>query len=145
MALTALLVHAQQNDQYFTSDEGVAIKGYDVVAYHTQNKAVKGSAKNMAEYDGAKWYFSSKEHAKMFKANPDKYLPRYGGYCAFAMAKKNARVPVDPETFTMMNGELYLFFNGETSEGQMMNTKPMWDGKEDELKPMADENWSKMQ
>jgi len=62
------------------SDEGIAIKGYDPVAYFTMSKPVKGSDQYTYEWNGAKWLFSSREHLDLFTANPEKYAPQYGGY-----------------------------------------------------------------
>ena len=59
---------------------GIAIKGYDTVAYHTENRAVKGKNDFSHEWNDAKWLFASKEHLEMFKGNPEKFAPQYGGY-----------------------------------------------------------------
>ena len=99
------------NKKHFNLDDGLAIKGYDPVAYFTSNKAVKGS-KDLAVYSqGATYYFSSAANKELFKANPSKYLPEYGGWCAYAMGAKGEKVNIDPETFKIVNGKLYLFYN----------------------------------
>ena len=87
-----------------------AIYGYDTVAYFTENKAVKGEDKITSEYKGATWYFSSTEHKAMFDAEPDKYAPQYGGYCAYAMSKGRF-VGVDEDAFTIYNDKLYLNYS----------------------------------
>ena len=94
-----------------TNDAGVAIGGYDVVAYFTQNVAIRGSKKHGFTHNGTTFYFSSEDHKKQFAENPTQYLPQYGGHCAFAMAVGNGKVPSDPETFKLYDGQLYLFFN----------------------------------
>jgi len=68
--------------------DGAAILGYDAVAYFTDNKPAKGNPKFQSEYEGVKYFFASAEHKVLFDANPAKYEPQYGGYCAFAVAKK---------------------------------------------------------
>lgn len=87
-----------------------AIYGYDTVAYFTQNKAVKGKDEFMSNYKGAEWYFSSAEHKAMFDADPEKYAPQYGGYCAYAMSRGRF-VGVDEDAFTIYNGKLYLNYS----------------------------------
>ena len=66
-----------------------AIKGYDTVAYFTENKAVEGQAAFSTDYQGAKWLFSSQENLDLFIADPEKYAPQYGGYCAYAVAQNS--------------------------------------------------------
>ena len=89
---------------------GVAINGYDTVAYFTQNKPVKGSDSFTTSYQGATWKFASKEHLELFKAEPVKYAPQYGGYCAYGVAQ-GYLVSVEPEQFTILNGKLYLNYD----------------------------------
>jgi len=131
-----------QQSVYVNSD-GVAVNGFDVVAYFTQNEALRGSQKYEAEYNGAKFWFTSEEHRNMFRENPEKYAPQYGGYCAFAMAMKNATVPSDPGTFKLYNGKLYLFFN-DYYEGTPFNTIIPWNANEANMKQKADANWAQM-
>lgn len=64
--------------------DGVAIQGYDPVAYFTEGKPVQGTQEYASEWMGARWYFSSEENRDLFALNPEKYAPRFGGYCAFA-------------------------------------------------------------
>lgn len=88
----------------------VAIDGYDTVAYWTENKAVEGEKKFTYEYKDAKWRFASQENLDLFAANPQKYLPQYGGYCAWAMSDDRL-ASVDGEAWTMYEGKLYLNYN----------------------------------
>lgn len=92
---------------------GKAIEGYDAVAYHTQKKAVKGSKTHSYKWKGANWYFSSAAHLDLFKQDPNKYAPQYGGYCAWAAAK-NKLADTDPEVWDIYNGKLYLNYNTKT-------------------------------
>ncbi|MEP7256452.1 MAG: YHS domain-containing (seleno)protein [Ferruginibacter sp.] len=125
--------------KHFNLDDGIAISGYDPVAYFTQNKAVKGK-KDMAIYhQGVTYYFSSAGNKEAFKANPSKYEPEYGGWCAYAMGEKGEKVSVDPETFKIVGGKLYLFYNRFFS-----NTLKDWNKNEASLKAKADTNWPKL-
>ena len=99
---------AQQTD--YNTKKGAVASGYDVVAYFS-NQVKKGNKKYTANYDGAKFRFSSEENLKLFKENPDKYIPQYGGYCAYAIAEKNKKMYIDPEVYEIRDGKLYLFYN----------------------------------
>ncbi len=92
----------------FFSNE--AIKGYDTVAYFTEGKPVKGKADFSTEYEGAKWLFSSEENLMLFKEDPTKYAPQYGGYCAYAVSQGKT-ASIKPELFTVHEGKLYLNYN----------------------------------
>ena len=83
------------------------ISGYDPVAYFTDGKATKGNGYHVAEYKGVTYAFASEEHQEMFEANPEKYLPAYGGYCAYGVAVGKKFV-VDPEVWKIVDGKLYL-------------------------------------
>lgn len=131
---------AQEKSQCFIDDHNVAINGYDAVSYFTDNKPVKGSEKYKVTFDNAIFHFSSQKHKELFKKNPMKYMPQYGGYCAFGMAAKNMKIPTNPETFEVVDGKLFLFFN-DKYKGKIMNTKPMWDKDEKKMQKMADANW----
>jgi YHS domain-containing protein len=93
---------------YINLDEsGLANQGYDVVAYHTDNKALKGDPKFTEWFHGAKYLFTSSEHQELFRNEPKKYLPQYGGFCAYAMSLGKVR-PVDPKIFSIESGRLML-------------------------------------
>tara|TARA_B100001750_G_C15273590_1_gene478804 strand:+ start:188 stop:658 length:471 start_codon:yes stop_codon:yes gene_type:complete len=134
---TSLSIFAQ-NDNYNTK-KGYVAEGYDVVSYF-KNKPVEGKKAYTATYDGAKFKFSSQEHLDEFNSNPKKYTPQYGGYCAYAIGKSGEKVSIDPETYEIRDGKLYLFYN---SWG--VNTLNKWnkEGAED-LKTKADNNWKKI-
>jgi len=109
MMIVSFFGQAKQ-DVYTSFASSTAIKGYDPVAYFTQDKAVKGSDDFSFEYKEVTWLFSSQEHLEMFKATPEKYEPQYGGYCAFAMAN-GSKVKVNPKSFTVLEGKLYLNYS----------------------------------
>ncbi|MBF2709873.1 YHS domain-containing (seleno)protein [Flavobacterium soyangense] len=114
--------------------------GYDVVSYFTVNKAVKGDKKFAVEYNGANYYFASAKDQKAFKANPTKFLPQCDGYCAWGVAEKNVKFPVNPETFKVVNGKLYLFFNGDF-KGAPFNTLNEWNKDEKKQLDKLDAAW----
>jgi YHS domain-containing protein len=89
-----------------------AINGYDTVAYFTDNKPVKGLDAFATEWMGAKWKFASQTHLDLFKANPAKYAPQYGGYCAYGVTQGHL-VKVEPEQFTLRDGKLYLNYDAD--------------------------------
>ncbi len=95
--------------EYFETD-GVAIHGYDPIAYFAEMKPVKGSAEFRAEYQGSIFYFSTASNRDTFTADPDKFAPQYGGYCAFGMAK-GYKAAIDPAAFTVVDSKLYLNYS----------------------------------
>jgi len=141
IALFSNFASAQNVDPI--NKEGVANGGYDVVSYFSANKANKGSSKFAVEQNGAKYYFASAKNQKAFKANPKKYLPVCDGYCAWGVAEKQTKFPVNPETFKIINGKLYLFFNGDFN-GNPFNTLPEWNKDEKKLLKNIDAAWIKV-
>lgn len=89
---------------------GIAIRGYDTVSYFTQGKPVEGSDSYTTEWSGATWKFSSQENLDLFIAEPEKYAPQYGGYCAYGVAQGNL-VKIEPEQWTILDDKLYLNYN----------------------------------
>jgi YHS domain-containing protein len=98
-----------------TDSNGVAIKGYDPVAYFTMDKPVKGNNDFEHEWKGVKWRFSTKNHMKLFIKDPDKYAPRYGGYCAYGVAV-DALFDIQPEAWSIVDSKLYLNKNLDVRE-----------------------------
>jgi YHS domain-containing protein len=90
-----------------TNDDGVIMEGYDPVAYFTDKKPIKGSSQFSARYNGATYYFTSQEHADMFKEHPEMFAPLYGSFCGYAMAFARRR-PVNPEYWNIVDGHLIL-------------------------------------
>jgi len=123
-----------------TNENKLANKGYDIVNYFTTNTAQQGSIEFSTVNDGATYYFINAENLKSFKANPIKYLPQFDGYCAFAVAKMNKKVPVNPETFRIDDGKLYLFYN-DFWEGKPFNTIVPWLNNESEMQKLTETNW----
>jgi YHS domain-containing protein len=90
---------------------GVAIMGYDPVAYFTDNRAVKGSEKYSYVWLGTPWHFASREHQDMFASEPIKYAPQYGGYCAGEVVAGSVTIDIDPNAFKIIDGKLYLIYD----------------------------------
>jgi YHS domain-containing protein len=120
----------------FNLEKGVAIQGYDPVAYFTQNKAVKGNRQYSAFADGVTYNFSNAANKELFIKDYKKYEPQYGGWCAYAMGATNEKVEIDPETFKIADGKLFLFYHSWVN-----NTLNKWNKDEMNLKAKADKNW----
>ena len=110
----------------------LAIDGYDVVAYFNQGEARRGSPEFEHKWQGAKWFFSSRENKTAFVANPEQFVPQYGGYCAYAVARGNT-ARVDPQAWRVVDGKLYLNFNADI--------KKRWEKKMKQYIEQADKNW----
>ena len=139
MALSTTQVNAQtevRKKEFNVAKNGLAIEGYDPVAYFTLGKAEKGTKDNAVIADGIVYYFSSVQTKELFKANYKKYEPKYGGWCAYAMGATKEKVEIDPETFKIINGELYLFYHTWVN-----NTLTKWNKDEVALKAKAELSW----
>jgi YHS domain-containing protein len=124
--------------KHLNLDNGVALNGFDPVTYFNSKEPSEGTKKFALVHDGATYYFLSAENREKFKTDPGKFLPAYGGWCAYAMGDTGEKVEVDPETFKIINGKLYLFYNKFFT-----NTLTSWNKNETKLKIKADENWKK--
>ncbi|TDE29256.1 YHS domain protein [Flavobacterium ranwuense] len=124
---------------HFNLEKKVAIQGYDPVAYFKQGKAVKGKKEISVSQEGVVYYFSMPVNKEYFLKNPSNFEPQYGGWCAFAMGDSNEKVSVNPETFKISNGKLYLFYNAFFN-----NTLKSWNKEESGLMMKADANWNKI-
>lgn len=115
---------------------GVAIMGYDTVAYFTDGRAVKGTEEFSYEWLGTPWHFASRKHMEMFQSEPVEYAPQYGGYCAGEVAGSGTvTVNIDPEAFKIVDGKLYLTYDKVHTDGFAANAS--------EEVPKADANWPK--
>lgn len=124
---------------HFNVENKLGIQGYDPVAYFKQGKAVKGKKEFSASYQGVVYYFANESDKAAFLKNPTAYEPQYGGWCAFAMGDYGEKVEIDPETFKILDGKLYLFYNKF-----LTNTLKSWNKNETKLKKNADANWEKL-
>jgi len=114
---------------------GVILSGHDAVAYFTMNKPVKGYAGISAVHDGAIYHFSSEANRETFNANPAKYAPQYGGFCAYGAAI-GAKFPIDPTVFAIVDDKLYV--------NNSANVSKLWTAKQDQAITLADKKWSKI-
>lgn len=97
--------------QINVSPGGIAIDGHDPVAYFTLDKAAPGDAEITATHKGATYRFVSLDNKALFEADPERYAPQYGGYCAYG-ASQGYNAPVEADKFTIVDGKLYLNYNG---------------------------------
>lgn len=98
-----------------TDDKGLAMQGYDPVAYFTDGEPRKGVPKYTIEHDGARYYFASADHLQKFKAHPEAYLPRFGGFCAMGTAMGH-KFEGDPNVWKVVDKKLYLNFNPDVGK-----------------------------
>lgn len=119
------------------NDAGVAIDGYDPVSYFVGDHPIPGNPNISSTVEGATYYFATEENKAKFEADPVAYIPQYGGFCAVAVSEGKT-FPVDPETYKVSDGKLYLFYNGELG-----NTKPQWEEDETTRQANADRHWAK--
>jgi YHS domain-containing protein len=128
----AALVEAKEKTLVDADANGVVLHGYDPVAYFTGNAAMKGDARYKATYKGATYYFASDVNRKLFKKDPAKYAPQYGGYCAMAVSMGQIE-DADPKMFTIHNDKLLVQRNEKAH--QMFLSNP------DMLHQKADQQW----
>lgn len=129
---------AKRTKQFNVDKSNLAIDGYDPVSYFTTSKAAKGKSNIASIYEGITYRFASEQNRALFNANPAKYEPQFGGWCAYAMGENGEKVSINPETFKIVNGKLYLFYNKFFN-----NTLKSWNENENELKQKAEKNWTK--
>lgn len=115
--------------------DGLAIEGYDAVAYQTAENALRGNPQYEFIWNGAKWLFVSRENQERFASDPEKYAPQYGGYCAWSVSQDKV-MKADPEVWKIVDGKLYLI--------QSNMVKEVWEKSEPELIEKSNENWIKM-
>lgn len=119
----------------------VALDGYDLVAYVMDQEAIRGKEENKISYQGLDYYFIRPSYRDEFLQHPEKYLPAYGGYCGYEVAKNTKRVASDPKLWIIQEGQLILFSDDETLNGKH---KTDWVVKRRLLKQEADANWTSM-
>lgn len=127
---------SKAQDKHQNLDNNIAIQGYDPVAYFI-SEPTEGNEDISAEYKGAVYYFLSEENKRLFLKNPSKYEPQYGGYCAYAIGENGEKVSINPKTFKIIEGKLYLFYNAYFN-----NTLKSWNKDEKRLKAQAEDNWN---
>lgn len=135
--LLSTTTHAQQDDsRFYDYGNGLGVDGYDVVAYFTRNKALKGKAKHQSEFGGRTWRFANAKHKQQFDAEPEKYLPVYGGHCAYG-ASKGYLVRGEPKAWTVHKDKLYLNYS--------IAVRNTWKRNIDGNITRANRHWTKLQ
>ena len=128
--LSASASYAQHSEIF--APEGKAIKGYDVVAFFKESKPVEGADSLVYKYRQADWLFASRANLEAFKAEPEKFVPQYGGYCAYGTSEGH-KAPTQAETWTIVDDKLYFNYN--------MKVKNNWSKKREERIEKADIQW----
>ncbi len=124
--------------------DSLAINGYDLIEYFINNKAIKGSSKFQYKYQGIKYIFLNEKNKSSFIENPQKYLPQYGGYCAYGLAMDSGidgnppgKYSINPETFKIIDNKLYLFYNFDG-----INALKAWEQNERESLEKSKKRWN---
>lgn len=118
------------------TEQGIAIDGFDAVAYHTEGAAKKGVENLQVTWAGATWYFATFDNRQAFSGDPEKYAPQYGGYDAYGMAINGATQPATPELWTMEDNKLFLFHSGQT--------RKRWQGNSTGNQVEANIHWTRI-
>ena len=128
-------------ERYDTLGLGVALGGFDPVAYFPEGggKPAKGFVQRDLKHDGVTYRFATDANRDHFRANPDKYIPAFNGWCAWAMAELNAKVDVEPTAYEIYNGKLYVFYDHAD-----LNTRDMWLKDPKGMVARANTNWKKL-
>ncbi len=133
--LCTFYVKAQMSE--FNTKKGYVAEGYDVVSYFNEKAPILGNKKYQAIFEKAAFKFASAKNLELFKANPQKYIPQYGGFCAYAVAAKKTKIDIDAESYEIRDGKLYLFysswFGNKLENWQKEDTK--------KLQVQGDKNW----
>lgn len=138
MSLPTFAQTALKRAKEYNLENKVALQGYDPVAYFIQKKALKGKTTLATTYEGVVYYFSTQANKEFFAKNPSQYEPQFGGWCAYAMGANAEKVEINPETFKIVDGKLYVFYNAYFN-----NTLKSWDKDEVNLRKKAEANWKK--
>ncbi|WP_138478264.1 YHS domain-containing (seleno)protein [Dyadobacter bucti] len=128
--LSALGSYAQHSEIF--APDGKAIKGYDVVAFFKEGKPVEGVDSLVYKYKESDWLFASSANLEAFKAEPEKFVPQYGGYCAYGTSEGH-KAPTQAETWTIVDDKLYFNYN--------MKVKNSWSKNQEQRIEQADVQW----
>lgn len=132
----SLWTTVQATEPVLTDESGnVAAHGHDVVAYFTAGEPVPGSTEHSLQWRGAEWHFASEKHLAMFRDNPEKYAPAYGGYCAFGVARGKA-LASSPQHWSIHDGRLFFNLDAEIHSN--------WSKAQEKLIAAADEHWPEL-
>lgn len=132
IVLAALPTWAATKQLLNLDSHGVAIQGYDPVAFFTDGRPVKGNPQIQSDYDGARYYFASTDHKTAFDKEPAKYEPQFGGYCAYGVSRGN-RAPVKIEAWQIVDGRLLMQYD--------LSIKDKFNQDQQGTLRQADQNW----
>ncbi len=140
LIFTSSIILAQDNKANNIDNSNIALQGYSPVSYADLGLAQKGVKTFKSEYEKVVYYFTSEEQKSKFDKNPEKYLPKYGGFCAFGIYA-GAKFRVDPNKFISKDGEYFLYLNNLE-----LDAKQLWlnEKNHNKLVSVADENWKKL-
>ena len=130
--LFSIQLFAQNQPKINLDKKNLAVQGYDLVAYLEDHKPLKGSEEFSFKHEAATYQFTSKAHLNTFKKNPEKYLPQYGGFCAYGVSRGYA-VGIDPEAWSIVDGKLYLNYS--------LKVQKTWNEDKPGYIKKADQNW----
>jgi YHS domain-containing protein len=140
LAFLSFNAFSQDNLQHLNlNNNNIAIDGYDLVSYFFNEEPTTGNKEFKYTYEGAHYYFSSENNLNKFKLNPKKYLPAFGGYCSYSMAKDGEKEKVDEESYLIIEGKLYLFY-----DRMFKDHKDKWLEEEKNILIQAKKNWKKL-
>ena len=124
--------------EHYNLRDGLALDGYDPVSYFPDGggKPTKGDKSIQYEHRGVTYRFVNEANRERFKAVPEQYEPAYGGWCAYAVGKSGEKVEVDPKSFTIQDGRLFLFYRD-----LLTDTRKLWSKSREELQPAAELKW----
>jgi YHS domain-containing protein len=135
LGITSSWSYAQELSGKSFSTRNGAIDGYDPVSYFTDNKPVKGNKQFALKWNDATWYFASLEHQNLFKADPQKYAPQFGGFCAYGVSQ-GYKVKIDPQAWDILEGKLYLNYD--------LDVQKKWRKDRTGYIQKASTNWAKI-
>ena len=138
LILSVFLIQ-QPLPEHLNLKDGLAVSGYDLVSYFEEEEPSKGSKNIQVIHDDITYRFKNEANKAKFQESPEQYLPAYGGWCAYAMGVSGDKVKIDPETYKITGGKLYLFYNFWGN-----NTLKSWNEDESGLKTGADKYWSQI-
>ncbi len=138
--LMSTMIFAQDNKANNIDNSNIALQGYSPVSYLDLGLAQVGNKNFKSEYNKVNYYFTSAEQKATFDKNPAKYMPEFGGFCAFGIYA-GAKFRVDPNKFIVEDGKYYLYLNNVE-----LDAKQLWlaENNHDKLKSVADKNWEKL-
>lgn len=132
LALIAGVISTAYAEKVYTDSSGAALGGYDAVSYQKSGAPQMGTSENTYEWNGVKWFFISQSNKESFSQNPERYAPKYGGYCAFAVSK-GALAPGDPTVWKVVDDKLYLNLD--------KSVQSQWESDQFNLIEQANQRW----